>query len=108
MRSSRSTGASTQSELLTLFDPLAFRHLQFRQMHVQRHELLAVIDDDAIAFVEEVTGQHDLAGIGCEHGRPSCSAIVEATMDTGQFPVERTARSEDLCNSGVQRRPEAS
>src|SRR5271167_2543312 len=101
MRSRRPAGGSAQANLLTFFDLLAFADLDVRQVHVQSHELLAMIDDDAIAFVEEFLGQYDGAGIRRHDGRAFFGVIIQAAMNAGELAIEGAPRPKRFRDSGI-------
>src|SRR5271166_6554360 len=101
VRSGCPAGSSTQTNLLTFLYPLAFGDLDSRQVHVQSHELLAVVDDHAIAFVEKLPSQYNRPGIRCQDGRPLLRVIIQTAMNAGELAVEGAPRPECLRHGGV-------
>src|SRR5271157_380443 len=101
VRSGCPAGSSTQTNLLTFLDLLAFGDLDSRQVHVQSHELLAVVDDHAVAFVEKLPSQHDSSGIRCQDGRPLLRVIIQTAMNAGELAVEGATRPERFRHGGV-------
>ena len=74
--SRRPASSSAQANLLSFLDFLAFAHLDVRQVHVQGHELLAVIDDDAITFIEQFLRQHHSSCVRRKDGRAFLGVII--------------------------------
>ncbi len=58
VRSGDAAGSARQADALVLAHSRAFMHVDSRKVHVDGEEPLAVIDDDAVAFVEEGAGEH--------------------------------------------------
>ncbi len=101
MRPRGPAGGSRQTHLLALLHLVAFLHRQFRQMHVDGHELLAVVDDHAIALIEEWCGENHFAGVGSHHRRARRCVIVHSLVNAGELTVEGAARSESLGGLGI-------
>jgi hypothetical protein len=58
MWAGRAACGSAQAEQLTRLDCLAFGDMDFREVHIDGHELLPVVDDDAVAFVEKIASEN--------------------------------------------------
>ena len=108
MRSGSATGSSAERDNLAAFDHRSFSDLELRQVHVERHEAKAVVDDDAVAFEVERTREHDASGVdGCDGGT-GLGVVVEAAMDAGERAIEDAAGAEGVCAwRNAERRGEA-
>src|SRR5208282_4880731 len=101
VRSGRPAGGSAETNLLAFLDLLAFGDLDLRQVHVQGHELLTVIDDDAVAFVEKARSQHNRSAIRRQNGRALLGVVIQATMNAGELAVEGAARPKRFRDGGI-------
>jgi hypothetical protein len=59
-----------------------------------------VVDHDAVAFVKELLGEDDGAGISGEDGRAGRGAEVGALVDAGQLAVEGSAGAKAVGGGG--------
>ncbi len=62
-----------------------------------------MVDHHAVAFVEELAGEDDFAGVGGTDGRAGGGAEVHATMNAGELAVEGAASAERVGGGGVDR-----
>jgi len=63
-------------------------HVDARHVEIDGEDTEAVIDDDGVAFVEEVANEDDGAGVGEEDGRGFGSGKVGAGVEAGFLFVE--------------------
>src|ERR1700761_3460477 len=69
MRACHAAGGATQAETLAFYHVLPGLYFELGEVHVEAHEALPVIDDDAIAFVIERGGEdNDACVAGAHHG----------------------------------------
>ena len=54
-------GTSTKSDFLSFLDCFPLLHFKFRHMEVQSEKALAVVKEDAVAFVVEESGHQNRA-----------------------------------------------
>lgn len=71
-------------------------YFDFRQVHVDGEEFLAVVDDDATAFVKEVFGENDSAGVGGFDEATFVYGEVSASVSAGLFLVEDAGLAEGV------------
>src|ERR1035437_4128619 len=100
-RAGSSAGGTAQPDLLALSHFLPFGNFQSRQMHVHGHEPFSVIDDHAVAFVEQFASQHHLSGICCQHWRSWLGPEIHATMNAHQLAIENPARAKRVRDHGT-------
>ena len=63
MRTGYAAGRAAEAELVAGFYALAFVHIDAAEVHRQRVQAQAVIDDDAVAFVVEMPREHHDAAV---------------------------------------------
>ena len=74
----RGTG---KADAVGLLEFVAFLYVGAREVQVDREEALSVINDDGVAFVEQVAGENDRAGVRGE--RRVCLPLPESPFRCG-------------------------
>ena len=101
-------GASAKCDDLTAFNLGSFCDFELRQMHIERHEAKAVVNDDAVAFVIERACEYDAAGVNGGDGSAGFGAVVEAAVHAGECAIEDATCAEGIGpGSDAQRSREA-
>jgi hypothetical protein len=88
--------ASAESDELPASNMRAFFDVEAGEVHVERHQAEAVIDDDAVAFVIETSREHNAAGVHCEDTRAGAGVIVQSSVNACEFPVEDATCAERI------------
>ena len=96
MRTRHSARGATEAKALPFVDLLPYLHFNFGKMHVLGGEVLPVIDDHQVAFVEHALGNDHDTVIGGNHRRSRRRVEVSAAMDAGQLSIEHTAGSKGV------------
>ena len=69
MRAGHSARSSAETEPFPFGDPVSYLHLYLGKVHVERRELLAMIDNHQVALVEHGLGNDHLSVIRSHHWR---------------------------------------
>jgi len=101
MGSSDAAAAAAAGERLALGDRLAFLHIEGRQMHVEREQAFAVVEDDEAAFVVHVLGDEDLGGVRRDDGGAGDGAEIEALVGGAGLAVVGAAGAEGRGLGGI-------
>ena len=94
MRAGDSAGCSGEANACSFFELLSGSHFDAGHVHVDGEEALSVVDDDAVAFIEERFGEDDRAGVGGNDGRAFFNGEVRTAMGAGEFFVEEASGAE--------------
>src|SRR5580704_7432248 len=81
MRSGHPAGGAAEAEAIAPFHALAFMHVDTAEMHRQRKQTHAVIDDHAVAFVVERTRQHYHSAVAGMHRRACGSPKIRSFVN---------------------------
>ncbi len=91
MRAGHTARSPAEAKAFPLVDAISHLHLYFGQVHVERGELLPVIDDHQVALVEHALGDDDHSIVGGDHRRSGRGMEVGSAMDARQLTVEHAA-----------------
>src|SRR5262249_1409565 len=97
-------GASALANNLPALYLVPFLYLEFREMHVERKQALAVVYNHAITFVVQIARQQDRTCVGCPHGCAGGCVKIQPLMRCLVDPVDPPRRPEDRENTGFDRR----
>src|SRR5262249_7629105 len=78
--------------LIAFFDP------ELRKVQVKAQQPLPVVDDYAISFKVQRSGQQDRPGVNCAHGCSGGNTEIEALVPAEHFSVEHPRGSEYVGN----------
>ncbi len=84
-------GGAREADLCAFLQVLAEFCINFGQVHVDGEDFLPVIDDDAVALVEEFAGEDDGAGVGGENRGSFLDGVVGAAVGAGLLFVQEAA-----------------
>ena len=105
MRPRGAAGSSAERDDLAALDHRSFRYFELRQVHIERHETEAVVDDDAVAFVIEGAREYDAPGVDRGDRGAGLGVVVEAAVDAVELAIEDAASAEGVCaRSNAERR----
>src|SRR5438105_1519640 len=96
MRSGHPASSSAQTDLFSFANLVTLGDLDRRQVHINAHKALAVIDDHAVTLVKQRTCENNLTRICRQYRCPWFSAEVHPPMDGGQLPVEGSSSPKRL------------
>src|SRR5664279_462852 len=89
-------GATAQRDGLAFPDLIALLNVELGEMHIHGHESQAVIDDNAIAFVEKLARQYHFARVRRMHWGSGGRAKIISTMHASQLAIKGAACAEGL------------
>src|SRR5258706_1708846 len=103
MRAGDGPGGAGFDEHLAVLLLFSLVHRKLGEVHVNGEKPLAVVEDDAIAFVEQFASENNSTGVSRENGCARCGAKIDTVMFAEQLTVEHPAHAEGRGNDGVQR-----
>ena len=96
MRAGHTARCPAQAKALSFVNAIAHLHLYFGQVHVERRELLPVIDNHQVALVKHALGDDHHSIVGGDHRRSGRGMEVGSAMDAGELTVEHAARPKGI------------
>src|SRR5262249_56487493 len=100
MRACNAARASAPSNNLAALYFVPFLNFEFREVHIESKQALAVVHNHAITFVVEAAGQQDCAGVGGSHDCARGGVKIQSLMLAFVDSLENTRRSKNLGNAG--------
>ncbi len=94
------SGAAAQSHDLPALHLVPFFYFELGKVEVEGEESLAVVDDDAVAFEIEETGQQHRTRIHGGDGSSSGDAEIESPMGALSVAIEDALRTVDVGDGG--------
>src|SRR5690348_16587207 len=94
---------STVRNHLTSGDRIAFFYFEIREMQIQAHEPLAVIDDNKATFEVQFLSEQHGPGVDRPNGCPGAYRVVQSQVAAFDLAVEDPLRSKYSRNRGLHR-----
>lgn len=94
MGSRHAAGGADEADFVFLFEFLAFSDMDFTQMAVHGDDPFAVVNEHRAPVEEEIAGEDDRAGGGCDDRGAGGSGDVHAAVWLARFVIEKTPQSE--------------
>src|SRR5258708_7352691 len=95
------SGGARLAEFLAALHRIALMHGKLGEVHVDGGQSLAVVEDDAVPFEEQITREDDDTGVGGQNRSTRSGAEIDAVVLAEELAIEHSAHAKRFRNDRI-------
>src|SRR5882762_5424773 len=96
------SGGARLAEFLAALHRIALMHGKLGEVHVDGGQSLAVVEDDAVPFEEQITREDDDTGVGGQNRSTRSGAEIDAVVLAEELAIEHSAHAKSFGNDRIK------